>query len=601
MVIGDHKVEGPTIYLDTSDFNMSNWAFQQDGGGQLSTSVFGNSDANYIVGSSHTDIIYGGDGDDTLRGGMFRGAGDSVDDFMFGGANDDRFVFSIADGPLSAQGDIADGGTGTDTIVVDPSGEELDLRATTFVSIEAIQFSSGGTAILRDAQFNSFGEKIINRDLVVTGTDQVGSTEQLKIILVDGSDFNMSTWTFQNWGGQDELITVVGIGSGTLVGSSQNDFLSGGSSLVGNAGDDILNGDGGPGGNTTMIGGPGDDIYYVDQASDSVTEYVDEGIDEVRSASGFTLSPNVENLTLTGTDNLNGSGNELGNTILGNSGNNRLYGFAGEDGIFGGGGDDVIFGGQGTDSMAGKSGNDTFWFYVSDGALANEVIDGGEDMDTIWVTADPGASMFDFRDATVSSIEFIVFGFEGGGRFKTLAFNDDQLLTTESLHSDAQLSSNNILEVSMVNGGDFSAAAFELGDWGIDLGNWDLDLGNYTLVQNDAIIVRGGDAADTITASSRVDRIFGGAGDDTIQVEGFDTRTQFNSLPITDLLDLSKNNNFVDGGEDLNDPGNTDRDTFVVSATDPQAGGSDLVLLATTTLRPSRIGRRAPTRYRSPF
>jgi Ca2+-binding RTX toxin-like protein len=58
-----------------------------------------------------------------------------------------------------------------------------------------------------------------------------------------------------------------------------------------------------------------------------------EGI--ATSSVHWTLGNNLENLTLTSTSAINGTGNTLDNTLTGNAGNNILDGGAGNDILIG--------------------------------------------------------------------------------------------------------------------------------------------------------------------------------------------------------------------------------------------------------------------------
>ncbi|MEH2058099.1 MAG: DVUA0089 family protein [Nostoc sp.] len=147
-------------------------------------------------------------------------------------------------------------------------------------------------------------------------------------------------------------------GNDTLNGAAGNDNLFGGTgndSLIGGLGNDTL--DGGLG-TDNLNGGVGDDTYIIDSAADIITEAVNSGTDTVQSSVTYTLGINLENLRLTGTGAINGTGNSLNNFIFGNSANNTLNGRAGSDTLDGNFGNDTLNGEDGNDSLQGGPGND---------------------------------------------------------------------------------------------------------------------------------------------------------------------------------------------------------------------------------------------------
>jgi Ca2+-binding RTX toxin-like protein len=98
-----------------------------------------------------------------------------------------------------------------------------------------------------------------------------------------------------------------------------------------------------------MVGGSGNDTYSDDTPSDVVTENPGEGTDTVFSSVSYTLTANVEVLTLSGAAAINGTGNGDANLITGNSASNVLSGQAGNDTLVSGGGLDSMTGGPGAD------------------------------------------------------------------------------------------------------------------------------------------------------------------------------------------------------------------------------------------------------------
>ncbi len=164
------------------------------------------------------------------------------------------------------------------------------------------------------------------------------------------------------------------VGGDIIDSGAGDDSLYGGpgdDELVGGDGDDWLDGGGGA---DSLYGGAGDDTYIVDNTDDFAHEDDLKGLDTVEASVSWALDNNIENLILTGTDNINGLGNRLGNGITGNAGHNTLTGGVANDTLNGGDGNDTLDGRAGANSLSGGAGDDRLdyqsrGFVVSGGRL----------------------------------------------------------------------------------------------------------------------------------------------------------------------------------------------------------------------------------------
>ena len=187
-----------------------------------------------------------------------------------------------------------------------------------------------------------------------------------------------------------ENLTLATADAETLNGNSRDNVITG------NAGNDTIDG---KGGDDTLKGGAGDDTYTVD-SGDVIEELLGGGTDTVNASESYTLSTNIENLILSGSANINGTGSDDANVITGNNGNNVISGAGGNDTLVGNGGNDTLDGGSGSDSMRAGTGNDT---YVVDSA--GDIIEEGLNQGTDTVQT----SLNTFSLASLGNIENLTF------------------------------------------------------------------------------------------------------------------------------------------------------------------------------------------------
>ena len=351
-------------------------------GASVNTNGTGNSLNNIIIGDGWYNILTGGDGNDTLNGGGTVNAGGQ--DTLSGGAGDDTYYVYSEGGGLT---NIIEGASaGIDTII---SSVSYDLNA--YAShVENLTLTGGSEAkgnglnniITADSGSDTLygygGNDTLDggsgADTMIGGTgDDIYIVDSSSDVVTESSGegtdivFTSATYTI---GANIENLTLTGSSSYNLTGNSSNN------TLTGNSGNNLI--DGGTGVDT-MIGGTGDDIYIVDSSSDVVTESSGEGTDTIQSSATLTIAANVENLTLTGSSAINGTGNTAANTITGNGANNILSGGGGNDTLNGGGGNDTLNGGLGLDTLNGGLGDDTYVVNTS-GDIVNEGASEGIDI-----------------------------------------------------------------------------------------------------------------------------------------------------------------------------------------------------------------------------
>lgn len=313
---------------------------------------------DFVYGGAGNDFINGGDGDDYLDGGEGNDTLDGAagNDILRGGEGSDTYLFGR--------------NSGIDTIIDDEGSNSV--RFTDGLTAEDLIL----TAVTNEQGGQDWQITVKHTGTVLTISNQYsngGDTPSVSNFIFENGKMDLAQFV-RATGADIEIKTPAGT---RIEGTSGND------NLTGTSGNDIIDGKEGA---DIMHGGMGDDVYYVDNTRDTVIEAEGEGRDTVISSISYTAPTHVENVTLTGHNNIYAAGNNGDNILTGNDGHNRLnsgrgndtvYGMGGNDNINGGDGDDYLDGGDGDDNINGDAGNDTLI-----GGAGRDILKGGAGDDT---------------------------------------------------------------------------------------------------------------------------------------------------------------------------------------------------------------------------
>ncbi|ASM76015.1 uncharacterized protein VITFI_CDS0236 [Vitreoscilla filiformis] len=425
---------GIDLVLSSQSFTLTNYVENLTLTGTKAIKGSGNSANNVLTGNAAANQLNGNGGQDTLIGGL---------------GNDTYVVDSLSDVVTEA------GGTDLIQASVSYTLAANGVENLTLTGISALNGTGNTSANVITG--NTAANRLdggAGSDTLIGGTgNDTYVVDSLSDVVTEagGTDLIQASVSYTLATNGVENLTLTGVTDLNGTGNASANVITGNTGanrLEGGAGNDSLSG---AAGTDTLIGGAGNDTYSVDSTSDIVTEVAGEGVDLIQASVSYTLTANgVENLTLTGTSALNGTGNTSANVITGNAGANTLAS------------------GGGVDTLVGAAGADVFTLVDSDltalttSSGAAMSIDGGADWDTLTL-ATTTATLLDLvaiTDATGSgtarlqNIQTVNLGASGA---QQLALQAQDVV---SLASSNVLNSGNASSLGWSNGS-YSLSASE--------------------------------------------------------------------------------------------------------------------------------------------
>ena len=451
-------------------------------GGAGNDTITGGTGPDTLRGGPGNDVLNGAGGNDTLRGstGNDRLKGGAGADTLQGGAGDDLVL--LASAAQFAVGEVIDGGTQDitgDTLRFTSTVAETLTLSANVIDVERVEIATAAGDPTGLATINVNAAAVTSNGMTLVGNNGANvltGTAQADTLIGNGDDDTLDG----------------GLGNDTLTGNGGNDTLTGG------AGNDTLKG--GPGADT-LQGGAGDDLVLLASAAQfAVGEVIDGGTQDITGdtlrftstvAETLTLSANVidvervEIATAAGdptglaTINVNAAAvTSNGMTLVGNNGANQITGTAfadtltgnlGNDTLNGMAGNDTLKGGPGADTLQGGAGDDLVLLASAAQFAVGEVIDGGDDTDTLRYVGN-AADTFTLTN---------------------LVTNIEQVEIATAAGDPTGIAAINVNAAAVANG--------------------------LTILGNDGANVLTGTAqADTLIGNDGNDRLKGGLGDDTL-------------------------------------------------------------------------------------